>query len=416
MAAASAALSKRQDPFAELKIVQAWASTDTKTSVLCDELFGTIASFLDDCDLKNWCLERPGEKHLKPRIPLNLAQIQTLFNQRLTTHPLQPDMYERLLNCTRLPQEEIDAAQTSLDNQVTTLLPAEFFDSRRLWSQMPARFPKLTSLKLHSFNNDQFSDLRTLSLQKLDLSYCSGITDAGLAHLSALRLKELNLSSCDVTDAGLAHLSALPLQKLDLSYCSKVTDAGLTHLSALRLRELHLTHCKHITDAGLAHLSTLPLQRLSLTHCKRITDAGLAHLRNCPLQLLDLAACELLTDTGLAHLSPLPLQILDLSNCEPITDAGLAHLSALPLQILCLCDSDCITDCENITDAGLAHLSTLPLQILDLSTCSRITERGLAYLRALSLQRLFLCEHANIPPVAIEQFRAAHPNLVLKLE
>ena len=69
------------------------------------------------------------------------------------------------------------------------------------------------------------------------------------------------------------------LEKLDLSRCDQITDAGLVHLKGLtNLEKLDLSYCYQLTDAGLAHLKGLTnLEKLDLSWCD-ITDAGLAHL------------------------------------------------------------------------------------------------------------------------------------------
>lgn len=78
------------------------------------------------------------------------------------------------------------------------------------------------------------------------------ITDAELERLKVLtQLRELNLRHANnITDAGLAHLTALKhLQVLNLWF-TDVTDAGLKHLKGLtELRTLNL-RVTDVTDAG----------------------------------------------------------------------------------------------------------------------------------------------------------------------
>ena len=76
---------------------------------------------------------------------------------------------------------------------------------------------------------------------ELDLKN-TGITDAGLEHLSGLtNLKRLHLEKTKITDAGLEHMKGLgELEYLNL-YGTAVTDAGLEHLKGLgKLRNLYL--------------------------------------------------------------------------------------------------------------------------------------------------------------------------------
>jgi hypothetical protein len=71
------------------------------------------------------------------------------------------------------------------------------------------------------------------------------------------------------------------LAYLNLSYCAGVTDAGLAHLPAFPgLRQLYLRGCEGVTDAGLLHLRDLAnLQTLELSDCPRLTHAAVEELR-----------------------------------------------------------------------------------------------------------------------------------------
>ena len=85
------------------------------------------------------------------------------------------------------------------------------------------------------------NNLSALSLQTLNLYNCSEITDEGLAQLTALFLQMLNLSECSGTrncalslqPYCLGVLSSrvwawfISLQTLNLSDCSEITDADL---------------------------------------------------------------------------------------------------------------------------------------------------------------------------------------------
>ena len=64
------------------------------------------------------------------------------------------------------------------------------------------------------------------------------------------------------------------IHTLDISRCTRITDAGLAHLTGIHT--LTMRGCARITNAGLAHLTGIHTLNMSL--CDRITNAGLAHL------------------------------------------------------------------------------------------------------------------------------------------
>lgn len=93
---------------------------------------------------------------------------------------------------------------------------------------------------------------------------CTGVGDDGLAALSmgCKKLKKLNLSYCsEVTDNGMKCLSHLEtLFDLEMRGLINISGAGLMAVAAgcKGLAELDLKHCKNINDSGfwaLAHYS-----------------------------------------------------------------------------------------------------------------------------------------------------------------
>ncbi|MBN2562174.1 MAG: hypothetical protein JXQ75_14720 [Phycisphaerae bacterium] len=88
-------------------------------------------------------------------------------------------------------------------------------------------------------------------------------------------VRVLDFIGCPITDAGLAHVSALTsLQRLDLWGCTQITDAGLAHLSALTsLQWLDLSDT-WITDAGPEHLSGCTKLKSLYTDGTKVTEAG----------------------------------------------------------------------------------------------------------------------------------------------
>lgn len=85
---------------------------------------------------------------------------------------------------------------------------------------------------------------------------CTGIGDDGLYALSTgcKKLKKLNLSYCsEITDRGMEYLGHLPeISDLELRGLFNITATGLTALASgcKRLAELDLKHCINVNDSG----------------------------------------------------------------------------------------------------------------------------------------------------------------------
>jgi hypothetical protein len=222
-------------------------------------------------------------------------------------------------------QLRLDILNAGTWHAAAAVLPQmQGLDSLKLTVQIDSRNDFLIS----SFLN-RMTALKEL---ELNLKYSSLI----LRHLSGLAtLQHLNLSGCSsVTDSSIAQLSSLTaLQHLDLSWTQSVTDSGIALLSSLTaLQHLNLSWCNCVTDSGIAQLSSLTaLQHLDLSCCHCVTDSGIAHLSSLPaLHHLDLGCCESVTGSGISLLSGLTtLQHLDLSGCSSVTDSGIALLSGL---------------------------------------------------------------------------------------
>jgi hypothetical protein len=243
----------------------------------------------------------------------------------------------------------------------------------------------------------RLSDLT--GLNRLFLSGCTGVTDAGLRHLVDLgelqllalggtgvtdrglehvawlkQLAALYLADTDVSDAGLEQIAALKrLRILDLSNTA-VSDAGLAHLAKLkRLQELRLNDTA-VTDAALEQVATFKRLRTLALEATRVTDAGLAHLaRLDQLRELILDGTHI-TDEGLRHIAGLTeLRVLALSNTR-VSDVGLQHLGAFEhLEELYLANTW-------VTDIELDRIPTLDqLEELDLER-SMVTREGESWL------------------------------------
>lgn len=133
----------------------------------------------------------------------------------------------------------------------------------------PRRFDEFVTLSfgahVTSAAFENVERLNQLARVKTGEFLLSAIDDEGLRRLQAWTdIEELFFNGCrNVTDAGLAHLTALPkLRQLSLVEQDGgmvITDAGLAHVGKMKgLKSLMLQGLvDHITDAGLVHLHQL---------------------------------------------------------------------------------------------------------------------------------------------------------------
>ncbi|KAG7258329.1 hypothetical protein CRUP_023664, partial [Coryphaenoides rupestris] len=164
-------------------------------------------------------------------------------------------------------------------------------------------------------------------LRVLNLSFCGGISDAGMIHLSHMTsLWSLNLRSCDnISDTGAMHLAThgtLRLSGLDVSFCDKIGDQSLAYIAQglYRLKSLSLCSC-HVSDDGINRMvrQMHELRTLNIGQCARITDKGLELIADHLTQLvgIDLYGCTKITKRGLERITQLPcLKVLNLGLWE----------------------------------------------------------------------------------------------------
>ncbi len=182
-----------------------------------------------------------------------------------------------------------------------------------------------------------FEPIRRLTGLKMLGLHSTGITDAGLEHLRALRLlKGLELTQFPIRARALAVLEDLPeLEYLSLN--TGLTDAGLKRVAQISsLRWLRISGGK-MWGPGLAELERLPrLERLCFWDAEGstpVTDRHLKYLEGVTqLKSLTLHGVgEAVTDAGLASISRIEnLEELYFVMGNPkFTPAGVAHLQNL---------------------------------------------------------------------------------------
>ncbi|PKN86755.1 MAG: hypothetical protein CVU46_06700 [Chloroflexi bacterium HGW-Chloroflexi-8] len=88
----------------------------------------------------------------------------------------------------------------------------------------------------------------------LNLSENRKIDNDGIRYLSQMQLiSELNLSACGLNNHGMDILVKMKnIRKLDLSYCTRLTDPGILKIKEMRrLEELYLRGIPRITHATI---------------------------------------------------------------------------------------------------------------------------------------------------------------------
>ncbi|KAH8092953.1 hypothetical protein JL720_5123 [Aureococcus anophagefferens] len=217
-------------------------------------------------------------------------------------------------------------------------------------------------------------------LKSLDLSFCSAVSDDGVA---AVAEKCTNLEYLNV--AGLH-------RALHVSECTRLSDHGLGGLSTrcLKLAKLYCAGVAGITDAGVGYLTREPsldhargdkLRVLDLSRCCAVSDGAVDALaRSCPtLEEVNVGCCLLLTDRATKTLCDHcpSIKSLGLARCRRMTDASACLVAdALWLEALDVSHNPRLTDA-----ATECCVELMGLTALDLSGCVGLTDAALAVLR-----------------------------------
>ncbi|MGH7693872.1 MAG: hypothetical protein ACRENH_02775 [Gemmatimonadaceae bacterium] len=121
------------------------------------------------------------------------------------------------------------------------------------------RFPALRGLLPMDVSDDGFRHVgRCEQLEDLWCMYCRDTGDVATSHIAGLpRLRYYYAGSTQITDASLETLAGIAsLERVELSDCRWISDAGIARLAQLpRLRELSVGGSPNVTRQGM---STIP--------------------------------------------------------------------------------------------------------------------------------------------------------------
>lgn len=94
-------------------------------------------------------------------------------------------------------------------------------------------------------------------IERLDLSENRNIGNEGVRWLVDMQqISVLNLSACGLNNRGLDSIIKMKnLRKLDISYCTRITDIGLKKIKEMRnLEDLYIRGIPRITHAAIKWL------------------------------------------------------------------------------------------------------------------------------------------------------------------
>jgi len=189
------------------------------------------------------------------------------------------------------------------------------------------------------------------SLVSLNMTYCTQITDAAFVHLRGI--EDLSMLGCDqdeITNAAFTHL--IGIKALDMTNCNQetITNAALENL--VGIRDLFIHGCTQFTDGCLTGLGSV--RKLDVGKCHRLTDSSIAQLQN--LEHLEISECPLMTD--LAVSSKRGLRWLCIDGCPQLTEASFENLDGI-LELH-------MVDCTGIRSvSAFQHLHGIQVLYLD---------------------------------------------------
>uniref|UniRef100_A0A673XMH4 F-box and leucine rich repeat protein n=1 Tax=Salmo trutta TaxID=8032 RepID=A0A673XMH4_SALTR len=134
------------------------------------------------------------------------------------------------------------------------------------------------------------------SLQDLDLSACSKLTDSSITQVLCYPdLQRLSLSMLpEISDDSLASVAyhCHSLTSLELSHCPHISDQGITRAAPYlaRLQHLYLSCCNCVTAVNLCSHRSLSML---VQHCKRLRTLDISMCKHISLTTVELLQSQL---------------------------------------------------------------------------------------------------------------------------
>jgi hypothetical protein len=170
-----------------------------------------------------------------------------------------------------------------------------------------------------------------LSLDDLDLSFCSNITDDAFS--DKIFFKSLTVEGCqNLTDNFLDKL--VGLEGLDISRLSLVSDYGVNNciMRSKDLKSLNLSKCAQLTDGAFDCISSGYVLRsliyLNIDGLFSLSERKLIELSVLPnLEEIDFSWCTNLTDVVLESITSLNLRKISIWGCWRVSNICMESVS-----------------------------------------------------------------------------------------
>ncbi|EDO33222.1 predicted protein [Nematostella vectensis] len=303
---------------------------------------------------------------------------------------ISTDLIAALVNCPNLKSFHCVNA---------TLLDDTVFDNCRNGHCLNM---SITSLSLKSCNDLTNSTLNAFTyncnaLKELDVSFCAGVNDAGIATVSEFcpNLEHLNVRSCQcITDIAIEKIAqnCRGLRYLCVAGCElprptgNITDVAIQKVAAycLKLSHLDVKWCQGVTDIGIGTIaSNCPsLAHLNVCGCLAISDLSMLVVATCctDLECLEIAECLRITHSSLNRIAQncVKLKYIDMQVCSYLQDLDFRKDNSVQLAMSHID----LSYCTKINDDCVKHIVTecTQLEFISLAGCHRVTDLGLKYI------------------------------------